>query len=305
MGSSLWRCSEAARRLFAEADLAAGLPLTETCFEGPPDRLTDTAFAQPAVVATSLAAAEALKERLGVAGLPLNAACCAGHSVGELAALAFAGAITHGDCLRLVAARGRLMADASALVDGAMAAVLGLDESALEDVCRRASEETGATVQVANLNAPGQVVLSGDRRALARASELARAAGARRVVGLEVSGPFHSTYMEPASRRFRAFVAEITISAPSVPVVLNVTALPCRDPEEIRRELAVQVTSPVRWADSMRTIWEMGCTVFVELGPGQVLSGLARRTAKDALVLNVEDEESLLATTERLRQLLL
>ncbi len=280
------------------------MPLTEVCFEGPAERLTDTAFAQPGVVAVSLAAAGALAELLARANAKVEPAFCAGHSVGELAAIAQAGALAPGDCLRLVAARGRLMAEASAATDGSMAAILGLDEAALVEVCGAASRETGATVQVANLNAPGQVVLSGHRMALTRASELARAAGARRVVWLDVSGPFHSIYMQPAADAFRASVANSPMRSPSVPVVLNVSAQPSRDPDEIRRELVVQVTSPVRWSDSVRTMVELGCTVFVELGPGQVLSGLVKRAARDVTVLNVEDEESLLATAEKLRTLL-
>jgi len=303
MGASLWRCSAAARDLFAEADRATGLPLTKVCFEGPAERLTDTAFAQPCVVATSLAAAAALAELLARANTKVEAAFCAGHSVGELAALGQAGALTPSDCLRLVATRGRLMAEASAATDGSMAAVLGLDEAALVQVCEAASRETGVAVQVANLNAPGQVVLSGHRMALTRASELARAAGARRVVWLDVGGPFHSIYMQPAADAFRASVASSPMRSPSVPVVLNVSAQPSCDPDEIKRELMVQVTSPVRWSDSVKTMVELGCTIFVELGPGQVLSGLVKRTAKDVTVLNVEDEESLLTTAERLQTL--
>lgn len=302
MGASLWRCSAAARELLAAADGATGLPLMQVCFEGPAGLLTDTAYAQPGVVAVSLAAAESLAERL--AGAEVAPSLCAGHSVGELAALALAGAITPHDCLKLVAARGSLMAGACAVADGSMAAVLGLDEAPLIELCLRASEETGATVQVGNLNAPGQVVLSGNRRALARACELARVAGARRVVGLEVGGPFHSVYMQPAAEEFQTVVEGVTFSRPAVPVVLNVTGTACDDPEEIRRTLVTQATSPVRWSDSVKTMVEMGCNVFVELGPGQVLSGLVKRIAREAVVLNVEDEESLHSTAERLRQLL-
>ncbi len=304
MGASLRGCSSAAREIFSDADSATGLPLSRVCFEGPAERLTDTAFAQPGVVAVSLAAAAALREQLARSGIELSPVCCAGHSVGELAALSFSGAVSPADGLRLVAARGRLMAEASASADGSMAAVLGLEETPLAEVCARASQETGASVQVANLNAPGQVVISGNRRALARAGELAREAGARRVVELEVSGPFHSVYMEPAAQGFGPIVAATPISSPRTPIVLNVTAQSSRDPEEIRRELVVQVTSPVRWTDSVKTMAELGCTVFVELGPGQVLSGLIKRVVKDAVLLNVEDEESLNSTVEKLTQLM-
>jgi len=304
MGRELWQNSPAARQLFDEADRSTHLPLTRVCFEGPAETLTDTAFAQPGVVVASLAAAATLREVLEASGHSLTPALCAGHSVGELAALAAAGAVTTEDCLRLVALRGRLMAEASAVADGSMAAVLGLEEQLLVELCSRASQETRAIVQVANLNAPGQVVLSGSRHALARACDLAREAGARRVVKLEVSGPFHSAYMRPAADQFVGVVDGTRVSAPVVPVVLNVTAQPCSDPGALKRELVEQMVSPVRWADSVKTMRDLGCTVFVELGPGQVLSGLIKRIARDATVLNVEDWESLQSTAVALRHLL-
>lgn len=304
MGASLWQSSAAARRIFEEADRTTGLPLTRVCFEGPAETLIDTAYAQPGVVAVSLAAAAALEERLSSVNLELSPVLCAGHSVGEYSALAYAGAVSPTDALRLVAARGKAMAEASAIADGSMVAVLGLDEGPLAEVCARASEETGAAVQVANLNAPGQVVISGNRRALDRASELARAAGAKRALPLEVSGPFHSIYMQPAAEQFRMLVDRTAVTTPFLPAVLNVTARPSSDPNEIQREMVVQMTSPVRWADSIRTMREHECAAFVELGPGQVLSGLIKRIAKEATVLNVEDEESLTKTAEKLRELL-
>lgn len=304
MGADLSKVSEAARSLFESADLSTDLPLTSVCFDGPPERLTDTSFAQPGVVAVSLAAAVALRERLSQNGLQAVPAMCAGHSVGEYAALAFSGALTVGDALRVVGARGRAMAEASAAVDGSMVAVLGLDEAALSAACEQASSETGFTAQVANLNAPGQIVISGHRRALDRACELARAAGAKRAIPLEVSGPFHSVYMQPAADLFRTQVEAASVSTPSLPIVLNVTAQLSADPAELRREMIIQVTSPVRWSQTVETMWANGCTVFVELGPGQVLSGLIKRTVKDATVLNVEDEASLSKTAEKLAELL-
>ncbi len=280
------------------------MPLAQVCFEGPPDRLTDTAFAQPAVVAVSLAAAAALDERLAARDVRIVPALCAGHSVGELAAVAYSGAVGLEKGLELVAARGSAMADASAVADGSMSAVIGMSEESLVQVCSRASAETDASVQVANLNAPGQIVISGNRRALERAGELARESGAKRIVNLDVSGPFHSVYMQPAADRFRVSLEQVILSSPSVPVVLNVTAQPSTDPVEIRHELLVQVTSPVRWADSVQTMWARSCTVFVELGPGQVLSGLIKRTVKGATVMNVEDERSLEEATAALAQLI-
>lgn len=300
MGASLRQVSEAARRTFEAADRATGLPLTEVCINGPAEKLTDTAFAQPGVVAVSLAAAAALAERLSARKVEIPAALCAGHSVGEFAALAYSGAVSLEHGLKLVAARGSAMADASAAADGSMVAVLGLDEAALNGICAQASRETDASVQVANLNAPGQIVISGNRLALERASELAREAGAKRTIGLDVSGPFHSVYMQPAAETFRASVDQTVISSPSVPVVLNVTGQPATDPSQLRHELLVQITSPVRWAESVQKMWDLSCTVFVELGPGQVLSGLIKRIVRDATVMNVEDEESLEKTAGRL-----
>jgi len=304
MGASLWQSSPAARQVFETAERVMGMPLAQVCFEGPPDRLTDTAFAQPAVVAVSLAAAAALAERLLAHKARIPVALCAGHSVGELAALTYSGAVSLQDGLKLVSARGRAMAEASAVADGSMVAVLGLDEGPLKQVCARASMETGASVQVANLNAPGQIVISGSRRALERACELARDAGAKRTVNLDVSGPFHSIYMQPAADHFRATLDHTALSSPSVPVVLNVTAQPSTDLLELRHELVGQITSPVRWTDSVRTMWDLSCTVFVELGPGQVLGGLIKRIVKGATVMNVEDEESLRRTADSLAQLL-
>ena len=304
MGASLWRSSPAARRVFETADEVIGVPLTQVCFEGPAEKLTDTAFAQPAVVVVSLAAAAALAERLSARDARVLPSLCAGHSVGEFAALLYSGAVGLEEGLRLVSERGRAMAEASAIADGSMAAVLGLDEGPLTEVCAQASAETGASVQVANLNAPGQIVISGSRRALARAGELARQAGAKRTIDLDVSGPFHSVYMQPAAHRLSASLDQTIVSSPSVPIILNVTAQPASDPMELRREMLVQITSPVRWSDSVRTMWDLSCTVFVELGPGQVLGGLIKRTVKGATVMNVEDEQSLDKTAASLAQLL-
>lgn len=304
MGASLWRSSPAARRVFETADEVIGVPLTQVCFEGPPEKLTDTAFAQPAVVVVSLAAAAALAERLSARDARVLPSLCAGHSVGEFAALLYSGAVGLEEGLRLVSERGRAMAEASAIADGSMAAVLGLDEGPLTEVCAQASAETEASVQVANLNAPGQIVISGSRRALARAGELARQAGAKRTIDLDVSGPFHSVYMQPAAHRLSASLDQTIVSSPSVPIILNVTAQPASDPMELRREMLVQLTSPVRWSDSVRTMWDLSCTVFVELGPGQVLGGLIKRTVKGATVMNVEDEQSLDKTVASLVQLL-
>ena len=299
MAEELRQLSPAAASLLDSADDATGLPLARVMAEGPADQLTDTRYAQPAVVATSLAALAALRQRL--AGMPLPApAFCAGHSVGEIAALAAAGALDAEAALRLVARRASLMAEVCGRVDGSMAAVMGLDDGALRELCDEAGRATGETVEVANLNAPGQLVVSGHRSAIAWIEREGPGRGARRVMPLNVAGPFHSAYMRPAGEAFAAALRETPIRAPEIPVVLNETARPTTDRDEIRRELGAQVSAPVRWAESLQVMASAGCTLFLEVGPGQVLSGLVRRTLPAARAISVQDEAGLAAVVEAL-----
>lgn len=284
MGTALQEASATARSLYALADQVTGLPIGELCRSGSLAELTRTEVAQVAVVTSSLAVASLLREEMA---LPLPVVAAAGHSVGELAAMAWSEALTPKDTLRLVHRRGELMACASEQVDGTMVAILGLEPEQLESICARASAETGAWVQIANLNAPGQVVISGERQTVARAIEVAQATGAQRTVPLKVAGPFHSRYMESAAEEFRSLCLRAAISAPQVPVVLNTTAAPSRDPEALRQELSDQITRPVRWADSLRTLARLGCTTFIEVGPGRVLTNLVRRTLPEARALAV------------------
>jgi len=300
MGEDLRRWSTAAEAVFALADEATGLPLRAVCANGPEDTLTDTVYAQPAVVAHSLAALAALQEALATAGAPLRPIFCAGHSAGELAALAAAGFLDTSSVLHLVARRAALMAEVCRSMDGTMAAILGLDEGTVRTLCDEASGATGEWVQIANLNAPGQIVVSGHRLAVDAAGQLARQRGARRVLPLKVAGAFHSRYMEPAARAFAQEVAKAPLVDGAVPVVLNLTAEPTTEAAVVRGELEEQIVAPVRWADSVRYMADHGCRVFVELGPGQVLSGLIRRVAPDATVLNVEDVPSLEAAVAHL-----
>jgi [acyl-carrier-protein] S-malonyltransferase len=278
MGTDLRAGSAEARRIFELADQITGLPVTRLCAEGPLERLTETDVAQPAVVATSLAALAVLRERG-----PLEVGGVAGHSVGELAAYVAAGVLTPEDALRLVAVRAQAMASACKTVAGTMAAVIGLDEPALRAACDAASRD-GSSVEVANLNSPGQLIVSGARDAIERVAEHARAAGARRVLPLNVGGPFHSVYMRPAAARLASAVAETSFSPARVPVVLNASAEVAQDPQALRRELEVQVYSPVRWIDSLQRLAALGCDRFLEIGPGQVLAGLVRRTLPAATV---------------------
>jgi [acyl-carrier-protein] S-malonyltransferase len=299
MAGDLRRFSPAATSLLDLADTATGLPLTRVMAEGPPEQLTDTRYAQPAVVATSLATLAALRERFQGADVS-PPAFCAGHSVGELAALAAAGALDVEAALRLVAHRAALMAEVCGRVDGSMAAVMGLDATALRQLCEQASQVTGESVEVANHNAPDQLVVSGHRSAIDWIEREGRARGVRRVIGLNVAGPFHSVYMRPAGEAFSTAVAEAAIRTAQTPVVLNETARPTTDPEEIRRELGAQISAPVRWSESLQAMAAAGCTLFVEVGPGQVLSGLVRRTLADAQAISVQDEAGLSAAAEAL-----
>jgi len=279
MGTDLRQRSAQARRLFELADQITALPITQLCADGPLERLTDTDVAQPAVVTTSLAALAVLREECGV----VDIAAVAGHSVGEFAAYVAAGVLDAEAALRLVQVRAQAMAAACASVDGSMAAVLGLDEPALREACMLASQN-GSSVEVANLNAPGQLVVSGARDALERVAESARASGARRVLPLKVGGPFHSVYMRPAADAVRQALIETPLRRAEVPVVVNASAEATCEPDELRHELAVQVYSAVRWTATLERLAALGCDRFLEVGPGTVLAGLVRRTLPDARV---------------------
>jgi [acyl-carrier-protein] S-malonyltransferase len=295
MGTALCKASPAAEQIFQLAEDVTGLPLRKLCEEGPLTELTRTSVAQIAVVAVSLATAAHLEELLGH---PPEATGVAGHSVGELAAYCCAGTLDVETTIRLVHQRGQLMERDSAQVDGTMVAVLNLDADRLQAVCADASAQSGSTVQVANHNAPGQVVLSGNRAAIAAASDIATAAGARRVIPLAVGGPFHSRYMDAAARDFRTLVAEVIFRPPHTPIVLNTTAGGTTDIDLLRDELSVQITSPVRWEDSLHTLVGMGCDTFIELGPGQVLTGLVRRTLPEARTYAAGSPEALAAVVD-------
>ncbi len=296
MGGPLARCYAVARETLAEADLVLGFQLSRLMFEGPLEELTRTENAQPALLAHAVAAARVLEER-GV--VPRIAA---GHSLGEFSALVVTGALGYADALRTVRRRGELMAEAGRVRPGAMAAVLGLDDAVVEAICAEASAE-GEVVVAANLNAPGQVVLSGDAAAVARAADLARGRKARRVVPLQVSGAFHSPLMEPAARGLQEALAVVALTDSSVPVVANVTAEPVTGAGEIRRLLVTQLTSPVRWHASMLRMVALGHSDFLECGPGKVLSGLARRVTGVATAAAVGEPEDVEACTGNERRL--
>jgi [acyl-carrier-protein] S-malonyltransferase len=275
MGRALHDAVPAARLVFAEVDEALGTPLSRLVFVGPEEELRLTEHAQPALMATSLAAVRALEAR---SGRRLAELCdlVAGHSLGEYSALAAAGSLAVGDAARLLRVRGRAMQQAVPVGEGAMAAILGLELEAVERVAKEASAI--GVCDLANDNAPGQAVVSGNRAAVERAVDLAKAQGARRSVLLPVSAPFHCRLLAPAAEAVRAALAEIEIRPPAVPVVTNVTARPESAPEILRARLVEQVVGRVRWRESLLAMAARGITAIVELGAGRVLSGLAKRT---------------------------
>ena len=272
MGADLYDASPEARALFDEADAVLGVSLTALMFGEDADPLRPTEVTQPALYTHSLATDAALRAR----GIRPDVA--AGHSLGEWSALAATGAVSFADGLRAVRRRGELMAQAGTVRAGAMSAVLGLGAAALEAACREATAAGEGEAVPANYNDAGQIVISGDAAAVARAGALCTVAGAKRVVPLPVSGAFHSPLMAFARDGLAETLAGLAISAPSCPVVLNVTAEPCSDPDEIRARLLEQLTAPVRWMQSVERMAAMGATRYVEVGTGAVLSGLVRRT---------------------------
>ena len=277
MGRQLVEHEPAARALFDEADARLGFSLSRLCFDGPEEALTDTAVQQPALFTTSMAAWAVLSAR-GQA----DAAYLAGHSLGEFSALAAAGALSFGDGLALVRRRGELMKLAGQRQPGGMAAILGLDAAPVAELCAAAAAETGGTVGVANDNCPGQVVITGDETALARAMSLLSEAGARKVVRLPITIAAHSPLMSSVAGEFAAAVVAAPLAPARIPVVANVTAQPITTPDEIRAELTAQLTSPVRWTESVRRLGALGVDAYVEVGPGDVLLGLVKRIDRAA-----------------------
>ncbi len=284
MGRQLAEHYPVAAKTFSEANAALGFDLQSLCFNGPEEALKETAVTQPAILTVSVAALNVLLE-LGV-----RPTYVAGHSLGEYSALIAAGALKFADAVRLVRRRGELMAAAVPDGQGSMAAVLGLEASRLAEACRAASD--AGVVEMANLNCPGQIVISGSRAAVQKAGELARAAGAKRVVELQVSGPFHSSLMAPAAEGLSRLLAEVELADPRVKFVANIEADFVGTAKEVRERLIRQVAASVRWEESMRRILDASVDAFVEVGPGKVLSGFIRKIDRDVPVFNAEDPES-------------
>ena len=281
MGQALAEAYPAAMAVFQEVDEALGEKLSSLIWDGDIADLTLTANAQPALMATSLAALRAMESE-GVA--ITDAAFVAGHSLGEYSALAASGALTIADAARLLRIRGQAMQAAVPVGQGAMAALLGLDFATVVDVAAEAAQ--GQVCQAANDNDPAQVVVSGHKDAVERAVEIAKARGARRAMLLPVSAPFHCALMQPAADRMAEALADVALQAPRIPLVANVRAEPVQDPEEIRNLLVAQVTGSVRWRESVAWMAENGVTEFWEIGAGKALSGMIKRIAKTAQTRN-------------------
>ncbi|HTM32611.1 MAG TPA: ACP S-malonyltransferase [Vicinamibacterales bacterium] len=285
MGKALADQFPIARATFAEADEALGIALSQIIFEGPAETLTLTEHTQPAILTASVAAWRVLADK-GV-----QPAFVAGHSLGEYSAHVAAGTLAFGDAVRLVRNRGRYMQEAVPVGTGAMAAILGLDEATVLQACAAAAQ--GEVVSPANLNGAGQIVIAGAAAAVARAGERAKELGAKRVIPLKVSAPFHCALMAPAAERLTPELRAVPTRDPRVPVVANVDARPRSTAGPSIDALISQVSSPVRWEDSVKYLASSGVTTYIEVGPGTVLSGLVRKIHKDATVLNLQAPEDL------------
>ena len=287
MGKDLYAAFLESKAVFDKADKVLGSSFSKLCFEGPAAELTQTQNCQPAILVTSIAAWEAFKS--------VHSSLCssvhsytAGLSLGEYSALVAAGAISLEEAVYLVRKRGEFMEEEALKFPGRMASILGLDLAVVKDICRETKAE------IANINCPGQIVVSGGIKEIEKAAKLAEEQGAKRVILLEVSGAFHSSFMQGAALKLAGELEKIKINTPRVPIVSNVTAKPVTKPEEIKANLIKQITGSVFWEDSMRFILSQGVTQFFEFGPGKVLKGLMRRIDERAQVTNIEKKEDIL-----------
>ncbi len=294
MGKELIEKEETCKEIFERANEKLGYNLTEIMHEGPEETLRRTENAQPALVTMSVAVLKLFEE------VNIRPDYVAGHSLGEYSALVAAGAIDFEDAVYAVRNRGLFMEEAVPFGEGSMAAVLGLEREKLEEISRSVQDEYGEVAELANLNCPGQIVLSGTAKGVEIASEIAKEAGARRVIPLQVSGPFHSSLMKPAAEKLKNVLAEIEIRDIDIPVIANVSAEPVTNGEIIREQLIAQVYSPVLWEDSVRKMIDLGVDTFVEIGAGNVLTGLVRKIDRNVKAIAVSDREGV----EKLRRAL-
>ncbi|WP_163876956.1 ACP S-malonyltransferase [Paenibacillus favisporus] len=286
MGKDFYDAVPASRRIFESADEVLGFPMTNMIFEGPDSELKKTFNTQPALLTASVAAFEAVREQ------GITPDFVAGHSLGEYSALVASGVLSFEDAVGTVRARGEFMEQAVPGGQGAMAAVLGAEREALAELCRSITAE-GHLVELANLNCPGQIVVSGSKEGVALVGERVKEAGGKRAIPLEVSGPFHSSLMKSAAEKLGGKLQPLSFNEPAIPVVANVTACPAASAEEIRGLLVEQVYSPVLWEDTVTYLISQGVDTFVEIGPGNVLTGLIKKTDKSVKLINVSSLDSL------------
>ena len=286
MGKDLVAKFSYTKKFFDEADLALGFELSKLCFEGPEEELKRTENTQPAILTVSAMCLEALRS-FG----KMDVEAVAGHSLGEYTALYAAGSLSFKDAVKLVNLRGKFMQTAVPIGEGTMAAILGLDHSIVKEICAKASSK--GTVEAANINSPGQIVISGKVTGVAEASRLCKEAGAKRVIELQVSAPFHSSLMKPAADKLAEELNKINIKDASIPVVSNVTADYVTNAAAIKELLVKQMTSPVLWEDSIIKMVNDGFDTFIEVGPGKVLTGLIKKISPKAKLFNVSDAATL------------
>jgi len=295
MGKAIAEADDQANALFEEADRKLGYSLSSIIFDGPQEELTKTTNAQPALLTTGIALLKAL-EKAGV-----KADYTAGHSLGEYTALVASGSIPFSDAVYAVHKRGEFMEEAVPDGEGTMAAVLGLDRNFLQKATDEVTAD-GDPVQLANLNCPGQIVISGTVAGVEKAGEKAKGLGAKRVIPLQVSGPFHSSLMKPAAEKFRSVLNEVDIKDAEIPLIANVTAEPVTSSRDIGEKLIEQLYSPVLWEDTVEKLIELGVDTFIEIGPGKVLSGLIKKVNRGVRTLSVQDPDTLAAALEALKE---
>ncbi|MDF2568944.1 MAG: fabD [Sporomusa sp.] len=286
MGRELYEKYDIVRSIFKSADEALGFSITDMCFNGPEEELKKTYNTQPAILTVSVACYEVLKQH------GIKPDIVAGHSLGEYSALVAAGSLAFSDAVQLVRKRGQFMQEAVPLGEGSMAAIMGLERDKVVEICQQVEAEVGA-VQAVNFNCPGQIVIAGTTQAVEKASELLKAAGAKRAISLPVSAPFHSTLMQPAAQRLSAELDKVDIKEAEIPVVANVDGKPVTQGGAIKELLVKQAANPVLWEDCVAQIVGHGVTTFVEVGPGKVLTGFTKKIAKEMETLNIEDAASL------------
>ncbi len=322
MGADVYATSPAAKQVFATVDEAIATPLSRLCFEGPEETLRETSNAQPAIVTVSLALLAAFQESLALStaqpsslATPLVPSYTAGHSVGEYSALVASNVLSLTQAARLVRERGRLMHHEGTICLGGMVAVIGMDADALQAVCTDATLQAqypkGTTsthpglgqVAIANYNAPGQIVISGEQRALTIASELAKARGAKRVIPLSVSGAFHSPVMQPAAHGLAQAVEAADVRDASIPVIGNIEGTPLLKAQDIRNELTQQIASSVQWVRTVEYMVGAGVNVFIEIGPGQTLTGMVKRIAKGVTTLSLSNRAEITKTVSLVRDM--